>query len=44
MRVTSGELLRLDTSDKTKTSLRLKRKRAGWDDGFRLKILGLTEL
>ena len=37
-------LLRLDTTDKTKTSLRRKRKRAGWDDDFRLKILGLTEL
>jgi predicted transposase YbfD/YdcC len=28
-------LLRLDTSDTTKTSLRLKRKRAGWDDDMR---------
>jgi predicted transposase YbfD/YdcC len=37
-------LLRLDTSDTTKTSLRLKRKRAGWDDDLRAKILGLTEL
>jgi predicted transposase YbfD/YdcC len=34
-------LLRLDTTDKTKCSLRLKRKKAAWDDNFRAKIMGL---
>jgi len=37
-------LIRLDTSDQTKTSLRLKRKRAAWDDDVRMKILGFTKL
>jgi predicted transposase YbfD/YdcC len=35
-------LIRLDTADKTKTSLRLKRKRAAWKDGVRVRILGFT--
>lgn len=35
------EFLVLDGADKTKTSLRLKRKRAAWDDDLRLRILGL---
>lgn len=35
-------LLRLDTTDKTKCSLRMKRKRAAWDDNIRARILGLT--
>ena len=37
-------LIRLDTADETKTSLRLKRKRAAWDDDVRLRILGLKPL
>jgi hypothetical protein len=37
-------LIRLDTTDKTKCSLRMKRKRAAWDDNIRAKILGLTPL
>ena len=37
-------LLRLDTTDKTKTSLRLKRKGAAWDDDARMRILGLTPI
>jgi predicted transposase YbfD/YdcC len=37
-------LLRLDTTDKTKCSLRMKRKRAAWDDDSRAKILGLPPL
>ena len=37
-------LLRLDTTDKTKCSLRMKRKRAAWDDDIRARILGLTPL
>jgi len=35
-------LIRLDTTDKTKASLRLKRKGAAWDDDVRTRILGLT--
>jgi predicted transposase YbfD/YdcC len=35
-------LIRLDTADKTKTSLRLKRKRAAWTDDVRMRILGFT--
>lgn len=35
-------LLRLDTTDQTNCSLRMKRKRAAWDDDIRAKILGLT--
>ena len=34
-------LIRLDTADKTKCSLRMKRKRGAWDDAIRAKILGL---
>ena len=34
-------LIRLDATDKTKTSLRLKRKIAAWDDSVRVRILGL---
>ena len=34
-------LIRLDATDKTKTSLRLKRKIATWDDSVRVRILGL---
>jgi len=37
-------LLRLDSTDKTKCSLRMKRKKAAWDDNIRAKILGLTPL
>jgi predicted transposase YbfD/YdcC len=37
-------LIRLDATDNTKTSLRLKRKRAAWDDDARLRILGLRPL
>ncbi len=35
-------LLRLDTTDQTNCSLRMKRKRAAWDDNIRARILGLT--
>ncbi len=35
-------LIRLDTTDKTKASLRLKRKGAAWDEDVRARILGLT--
>jgi hypothetical protein len=37
-------LIRLDTTDQKKTSLRLKRKAAAWDDDFRVKIMGLIRL
>ena len=37
-------LIRLDATDKTKTSVRLKRKRAAWDGDTRLRILGLRPL
>jgi predicted transposase YbfD/YdcC len=37
-------LIRLDTTGKTKTSLRLKRKQAAWDDDVRMNMLGLTPL
>ena len=37
-------LIRLDATDKTKTSVRLKRKRAAWDDDTRFRILGLRPL
>lgn len=37
-------LIRLDTTDKTKASLRLKRKGAAWDDDMRMNMLGLTPL
>jgi len=37
-------LIRLDTTTKTKASLRLKRKCAAWDDDVRMNMLGLTPL
>lgn len=37
-------LLRMDTTDKIKSSLRLKRKRAAWDDELRMRLLGLTRI
>lgn len=35
-------LVRLDTTDYRKTSLRLKRKAAAWDDDFQVKILSIS--
>ena len=37
-------LLRMDTTDNVKSSLRLKRKRAAWDDDLRMRFLGLRSL
>ena len=37
-------ILRTDTSGRKKTSLRLRRKRAAWDDGLRAQLLGLKLL
>lgn len=37
-------LLRMDTSDKVKSCLRLKRKRAAWDDELRMNFMGLKPL
>lgn len=37
-------LIRLDTTDKTKGSLRLKRKGAAWDEDAGMNMLGLTPL
>lgn len=37
-------LIRADKTDNTKTSLRLKRKRAAWDYGIRMKMLGIQPL
>lgn len=37
-------LIRSDTTDPVKTSLRLKRKRAAWDDDIRMKMLGIQLL
>ncbi len=37
-------LLRMDTMDIAKSSLRLKRKRAAWDDDLRMRYLGLSPL
>jgi len=37
-------LIRLATTEQKKTSLRLKRKAAAWDDDFRVKIMGLVRL
>ena len=37
-------LIRCDTTDKTNTSLRRKRKRAAWDDDVRMSMLGLNPL
>lgn len=35
---------RLDTTDTAKSSLRLKRKRADWDDELRARFLRLTPI
>ena len=37
-------LLRMNTTDKVKSSLRLKRKRAAWDEDLRMQFLGLQPL
>ncbi len=37
-------LLRMDATNRVKSSLRLKRKRAAWDDELRMRFLGLTPL
>lgn len=37
-------LIRLDTTDPIKCSLRMKRKRAAWDDDVRMNMLGLRSL
>jgi predicted transposase YbfD/YdcC len=37
-------ILRTDTSGRKKTSLRLRRKRAAWDDDLRAQLLGLNPL
>ena len=37
-------LLRMDTTDTVKSSLRLKRKKAAWDDELRMRFLGITPL
>ena len=37
-------LIRADKTDTAKTSLRIKRKRAAWDDDIRLKKLGIYPL
>ena len=37
-------LIRTDKTDTAKTSLRLKRKRAAWDDDIRMKMLGIHPL
>jgi len=37
-------LIRMDKTDKTKCSLRLKRKRAAWDDTVRMNMLGFQPL
>ena len=37
-------LIRADKTDTAKTSLRLKRKRAAWDDDIRMKMLGIHPL
>jgi predicted transposase YbfD/YdcC len=37
-------LIRLDTTDKVKTSMRQKRKRAAWDDDIRMAMLGIKPL
>ncbi len=37
-------LIRADKTDSAKTSLRLKRKRAAWDDDIRMKMLGIQPL
>lgn len=37
-------ILRTDTSGRQKTSRRLRRKRAAWDDDLRAQLLGLNHL
>lgn len=37
-------LIRLDKTDQKKASLRLKRKRAAWDDDLRMNMLGIKPL
>jgi len=37
-------LIGLDTTEQEKTSLRLKRKTAAWDDDLRVNIVGLVRL
>lgn len=37
-------LIRLDKTDQKKASLRLKRKRAAWDDDLRMNMLGIKSL
>jgi hypothetical protein len=37
-------LIRMDTADKVKTSMRQKRKRAAWGDGIRMAMLGIKLL
>jgi len=37
-------LIRTDTSDTAKASLRRKRTRAAWDDDIRMAILGIKPL
>ncbi len=37
-------LIRADRTDSAKTSLRIKRKRAAWNDDIRMNMLGLTPL
>ena len=39
-----ANLIRADKTDAGKTSLRLKRKRAAWDDDVRMRMLGLQPL
>jgi hypothetical protein len=34
-------IVRADTSEPRKTSMRLKRNRAGWDDNVRMQMLGI---
>jgi len=36
-------IIRLDTTNKTKASLPLKRKAAAWDDDLRINVLGLSK-
>jgi hypothetical protein len=37
-------LIRMDKTEQRKGSLRLKRKRAAWDDDLRMSMLGLQSL
>jgi len=37
-------LIRLDTTDKVKASMRQKRKRVAWDDDIRMAMLGIKPL